>query len=144
MKGPDERGAVISGDEVVWRRLSDDGSNMIAHDAGSGTQRPSSAAFHPDTDGVSVYRVRVLSACGLGPESIVNAPGNLVYALSVRNVRRIEPLDVEADPLTGPGPSCRGRAHALIVGWTDLSRRERIRRQRPLAECAEMAYRPKA
>ncbi len=101
-------------------------------------------AFHPESDGVCVYRVRVLSDQGLGPEAIVTALCNLVYTLAVRHVRCIEPLDVKADPIASPRPSFVGQAHALILGWSGLSRSERTRRQRQLANVAVLADPPKA
>lgn len=66
-----------------WR-LKDDGPNMMTVDAGAGRRRPSRGAFHPDSDGVSVCRVGVLSGHGLGPEALVTAPCHLVYAWDVR------------------------------------------------------------
>lgn len=135
----DSNEPVITNEETLWRRLSDDGPNMITVDAGTGRRRPSSGTSHPDSDGVSVYRVRGLSDQGRGPEAIVTAPCNLVYTLAVRHVRCIEPLDVKADPLASPAPSVLGQAHALILGWSGLSRNERTRRQRPLAHVAVLA-----
>src|SRR5262249_38062212 len=111
---------------------------MLAVDSITGERRPTSGAFQPDEDGVSVYRLAILEKDCLSPEDITDTPRNLVYAVNVSEIRQIG-LDVVADPwpkVEYPRP--RDAAHALIVGFSGLSVNERRRRQRALVKLPSM------
>ena len=53
----------IAGDEVVLRRVKAKPS-MVVTDSLTGAVRPSSGAFKPDDDGISVYREQLLLDVG--------------------------------------------------------------------------------
>ncbi|MDA8281348.1 MAG: hypothetical protein M0Z63_13195 [Actinomycetota bacterium] len=133
----------IADDDRLYRRLSDNGPNMIAVDVLTGALRPSSGAFKPDDDGVSVYRESLLQRDSLTPADVVRAPQNLVVALRVGAVRSIRPLGVRDDPWPAGIPDedhPRNAAHALIKGWDGLTTSERRRRQKALAELPSLEF----
>ena len=135
--------AGIPDSEVCCRRLSDAGQAMMATDSVTGTQRPSSGAFMPDGDGVSVYRETLLRQAGLTPADLVRGAGNLVVGLPVGEIREIARLEVADDPWPADADDPehpRNGAHALIVGWAGLSKNERIRRQRALSRLPGLSY----
>jgi len=116
---------------------------MIAIDALTGLRRPSSGAFKPDDDGVSVYRESRLIENELTAADVVRAPQNLVVAITVADVRSIPPLGVRDDPWPVDIPDeehLRNAAHALIVGWNGLTRSERRRHQQQLTECPSLEF----
>lgn len=126
--------ASIPNDEVLYRRLADAGPNMVAIDQVTGTRRPSSGSFKPDSDGVSVFRRSLLQRDGLGPRDVITSSGQLVVGVEVGDVRSIA-LGALDDPWpTGiPEPEHpRNAAHALITGLEHLGRASRLRRQRAL------------
>lgn len=134
--------ANIPDNEALYRRLSDDSPNMVVVDALSGVRRPSSGAFKPDDDGVSVYRESVLQGRGLTAADVVVRPGNLVVSLPVRAVRAIS-LGVSDDPWPRdiPDPDHpRNAAHALIIGWDGLGKSARRQRQRALSELPSLRF----
>lgn len=132
----------IPGAETVYRRLSDSGPSMIAVDAITQDRRPTSGAFKPDGDGVSVYRETKLRAAGLAAVDLVREPQNVVVGLVVREVRSLHlgvrddewPSDVD-DPRHP-----RNGAHAVIVGWQSLSTNERRERQRALSRLPSLQF----
>lgn len=133
----------IEDGDRVYRRLSDNGPNMIAVDVLTGTRRPTSGAFKPDDDGVSVYRESLLRRGSLTAVDVVRAPQNLVVAVPVGAVRSIRPLGVRDDPWPTGIPDedhPRNAAHALIKGWNGLSRGERKTRQRKLADLTTLEF----
>ena len=112
-------------------------------DAITGEKRPSSGAFKPDEDGVSVYLESILIDNRLTVSDIVSRPNNLVVAIEVGDVRLIPPLGVHRDPWPSNIPDehhPRNGAHALIVGWSDLSTSSRKDRQRQLAACRSLEF----
>lgn len=112
---------------------------MIAVDTLTGQRRPSSGAFKPDLDGVSVYRESKLRSAGLVVSDLVTAPQNVVVGLPVGEIRSVTPLgtrDDEIDPPQHP----RDRAHALIVGWRGLSKSQRRERQGALARLPSLEF----
>jgi len=118
---------------------------MIWVDSLSGERRPTSGAFQPDSDGVSVYRMSILRASGLTATDLVNDRQNLVVGLPLGEVRSIAGLGVVDDPWPTDAyePSHpRNAAHALIVGWQGLSKNERRRRQRALAMLPGLSFLP--
>jgi hypothetical protein len=124
----------IPDEDVLLRRLSDSGPNMIAWDLETRQPRPSSGAFKPDDDGVSVYRLMVLTEAGLTPDDVVREPLNVVVGLGAGDVRslglgiRNDPWPQDIDEPEHP----RNVAHALITGLELLGKKQRIRRQREL------------
>jgi hypothetical protein len=133
----------ISGDELVLRRLSDSGPSMIAMDLLTGKRRPTSGAFKPDSDGVSVYREIKLRADGLGAIDLIKEPQNVVVGLAVGEVRSFAQLGVRDDPwpvdIAEPDHPRNG-AHALIVGWQGLSNNQRRGRQKALANLPSLRF----
>lgn len=120
----------ISSDEVVFRRVKSQPS-MLVRDSITGSIRPSSGAFRPDDDGISVYREQSLRAVALGPPDLRITPDDLVFGLEVGDARALA-LDVRDDPWpTGIADEVhpRNAAHALIVGFETLSRGQRKRKQ---------------
>ena len=125
----------IPDDDSLYRRLSDSSPNMVVVDAVTGERRPSSGAFKPDADGVSVYREAKLRDAGLGPADVAKSPWNLVVSVGVADVRSLRPLGIRDDPwppdIDEPDHP-KNTAHALITGWHALSRSQRLHLQRSL------------
>ncbi len=133
----------IPNDDSVLRRLSDSGPSMLTFDLATGERRPSSGAFKPDDDGVSVYRESKLSERSLGPGDLVRSPHNLVIGLGIGEVRAVATLGVRDDPwpsdIDDPQHP-RNAAHALIVGWSGLTRSQRRERQRSLVTLPSLRF----
>jgi hypothetical protein len=116
---------------------------MIAVDLKTQERRPTSGAFKPDSDGVSVYRKSKLDAAGLTANDLVRAPQNMVISLGVGEVRTLAQLGVRDDawPEEIADPSHpRNAAHALIVGWNGLSKAQRLERQRSLTQLPSLRF----
>ncbi len=140
---PDPRDdPAIPSSDALYRRLSDSGPNMVAVDLETGERRPTSGAFKPDEDGVSVYRRGLLSAAGLGPDDIVRKPWNLVVSVDVGDIRSIglgardDPWRPDLDEPEHP----RNAAHALITGLERLSRGQRRRCQKDLVALPSITF----
>jgi hypothetical protein len=132
----------IPSSEVLYRRLSDPGRSMVAIDQVTGVRRPSSGAFKPDADGVSVYRRGVLEQASLGPQDLITAPQNLVVGVEVGDVRSIG-LGAWNDPWPADVPDPehpRNAAHALITGLGHLGKKARLRRQQALVGLPSMDF----
>lgn len=128
--------------EILYRRLPNGTPDMVSVDQLTGARRPSTAAFKPDADGISVYRHAVLTHGGLGPNALVRSPLNLVVAIDVGDVRSIG-LGVHDDPWPRDIPEedhPRNAAHALITGFTGLSQRARRDRQRQLVTLPSLRF----
>jgi hypothetical protein len=135
----------IPDDETVYRRLSDSGPSMIAVDLKTQRRRPSSGAFQPDSDGVSVYRKSRLEAARLTAADIKRAPQNIVVGLGVGEIRTTTQLGVHDDawPTYTDDPThLRNGAHALIVGWQGLSKNQRRQSQRALTRPPSLRFVP--
>lgn len=135
----------VPDDDSVYRRLSDSGPAMLFVDPLTGERRPSTGVFRvkPDEDGVSVYREQLLHAAGLTAADVVVAPQNLVVSLAVGDIRSLAPLDVRDDrwPKDVPEPQHpRNGAHALIVGWTGLTKSQRRECQHGLVTAPSLAF----
>jgi hypothetical protein len=82
---------------------------------------PSSAAFRPDSgeDGLSVYRDKVLSSRGLGPQHVAAAGRvpSIVAGLIDAQIH-VHGLAIESDPM--PVPPDVSAAHALVTGWHSM------------------------
>lgn len=86
----------------------------------------------------------MLAQAGCGMHVLVRDPLNAIVALSAGEARSRE-LGVAADPqrptAREPNPHV-GAAHALIVGFASLSRKQQRRKQRELAETARIVLMP--
>jgi hypothetical protein len=132
----------IPNDEEVLRRLSDSGPSMIAMDLVTGERRPTSGAFKPDDDGISVYRRSLLELAGLGPQHVVRTPLNVVVGVQVKDLRDIE-LDVRDDPWPSDIDEAehpRNAAHALITGLETLGKNQRRRKQKALVALPSIRF----
>ncbi len=135
----------IPDDEVLYRRLSyDNGAWVVKHAVTRQRVRPTSGAFNPDPDGVSVFRHACLLALlpPLGPSDLVVSPENVVVGFTVGDVRSLN-LGVKDDPwpIDVPDPDHpRNAAHALIIGLNGLGRNARSRQQKLLAEVPSMKF----
>ena len=133
----------IADSEEVLRRLFDQSPDwVVVVDVVTGERQPSSGAFKPDDDGVSVYRHSVLLAHSRSAVDVKMAPQNLVVGLTVDDVRHID-LDVHDDPWPAgvPDPThVRNAAHALIVGWEGLGKSARRKRQRALRAAPSLRF----
>ena len=98
---------------------------------------PSSAAFRPDSgeDGLSVYRDKVLSSRGLGPQHVAAAGRvpSIVAGLIDAQIH-VHGLAIESDPM--PVPPDVSAAHALVTGWHSMSDKQSRRVARELARSA--------
>ena len=126
-------GERLPDDDAVYRRLSDTGPSMVYIDPVTGEQRPTSGAFKPDADGVSVYSKTAMAAVGVELSDLFVRAGNVVVELPVAAVRASEqPLDAVADPWPADIPEPdhpRNAAHALVVGFDGLTKGQRKRAQ---------------
>ncbi len=116
---------------------------MITVDVISGERRPSTGAFKPDSDGLSVYRESKLHDAGLSAADVVKAPQNLVVSLGVGDVRHAARLGVRDEPWpTGidDADHPRNGAHALVVGWDGLTRGQRRERQLLLVTSPSLSF----
>lgn len=126
----------ILNDESLLRRVATNNPDMLKTDSVSGIQRPTSAAFSFQKDGLSVYRNKKLKEFHLNPIDILSGPDQIVVSLTVTQVRECNGLGVCDDPWPKgirDQEHIRNAAHALIVGWQSLSRREQKDHSRYLA-----------
>jgi len=131
----------------VLRRVAHSGPSMLTSDKITGVQRPSSAAFAVDHDGISVFSTLALEELGVAPGELLVRPGSLLVSLAVRQVREVseqeglpeQPLDVLGDPWP-PGvedpEADRYGAHALIDGPQRMGTKPRKRVTTALARLA--------
>ncbi|HEX6509964.1 MAG TPA: hypothetical protein VF221_20240 [Chloroflexota bacterium] len=125
---------------MLYRRLSRENPDQYAVDTETGERRPTSSAFKPKRgeDGLSVYRHTKLAAAGLDASAVALAPAHIVFGVDVGDVRALK-LGVRDDAWPAGIPDAghpRNGAHALIVGWDHVSRKEVGRRARELARLA--------
>lgn len=129
--------------DTVYHRLAAPTADMIAVDQATGARRPSSGAFKPDTDGVSVYSRWAMTAHDLQPGHLLRRNGNLLVSLDVDEIRTLEGLDVIGDPWPDDiedqqeAAHPRNAAHALITGLPE-TKKARIRRQGELAKLSSV------
>jgi len=129
--------------ESVYRRLSNTGPSMLVLDLQTQQRRPSSGAFKPDIDGVSVYRKSKLESAALTSADLVRLPQNVVISLGVEEIRTLAKLGVRDDPWPADSDDPnhpRNGAHALIVGWHGLSKSQRLERQQVLARLPSLTF----
>jgi hypothetical protein len=128
--------ANILSEEILLRRVNTKNPNMWKVDFVTGKKRVSSAAFAYQNDGVSVYREKVLRNFNLVPKDILLKPTEVVLGIQVENVRSCTCLGVRDDPWPQGIQDeyhLRNAAHALIVGWNEISTSARKKYQRYLA-----------
>jgi hypothetical protein len=140
-----EDAAIVEDNETLYRRLADSGRDFVSRDSITGEWlRPSSGAFKPDNDGVSVYRQAILEMNGLTADDCATTHRHVVVGFLAGEVRAVEPLDVIPDAwpsdVDDPGHTMNA-AHALIIGWGGLkSKKVRLRAQRALSRLASMSW----
>lgn len=112
----------VPNDDVLQRRLPSAVSSWVAIDQETGTRRPSSSAFKPDADGVSVYRDQLLRNASLSVMDLVRSPENLVVGVTVADVRSIH-LGVRDDIWPPDGiPTWLSRAkQPTLSSWASSS-----------------------
>ena len=103
--------------------------------------KDASRSIKPDEDGVSVFRESVLHRRELSAEVLADRSlGQLIARIRVGTVREGD-MGVRDDPWPPdvPDPSHpKWEAHALIVGFEDLPKKDRLRKQRLLASQATL------
>jgi hypothetical protein len=134
----------ILNEEELLRRLAAGDSAFVVHDPVTGKRRPSSGAFKPDDDGVSVYQSTLLETAGLSPADVMTDSANLVVGFLAADVRGLG-LGIRPDrwPPDDQGHP-RGVAHALLTGLEELGKNEQHRRRQDLAKVASMRFVPTA
>lgn len=138
MELPEER-KPIREDDILYRRIPNVASaDFMTTDEQTGERRPSSGAFEPDEDGVSVYIDRVLRAYRLSHEALVEEPFHGVVSLLAADISADgSGLSLVSDPwpkdVDDPKHD-RNAAHALVKGLADLGKKTRRREQRRLAK----------
>lgn len=130
-------GEQLPSDDSIFRRVPT--ADMLAIDQVTGKRRPSSSAFKPDSDGVSVYSQYAMSASCLVPGHLLRREGDTLVQVAVAELRSLDGVDAvgdpwpqdvtEADDLKHP----RNAAHSLIVGFENRGKNARIRVQQELA-----------
>src|SRR3712207_6513705 len=103
-------------DEVyVHRRIPVRPQLLQVDQATSEIVRPSSAAFEPDEDGLSVYIHAKLKRLGLRPSDVRTAADQVVAGLRERDISSVNlALQAQEDL---DDPHLRGKAHGLLQGW---------------------------
>jgi hypothetical protein len=123
---------------VAHRRVHQQPQMLAVDQVSNLVKGPSSAAFMPDSDGLSVYLDGRLTELGLAPADIRTADTQVVAGLSDQAITSLD-LQVVADP-EEQGPQPLGQAHALIQGSDSLSGKQRTRTARTLASLAVCTY----
>lgn len=138
------KGEPLPAGDTVYHRLAAPTADMIAVDQATGARRPSSGAFKPDSDGVSVYSQWAMTARDLQLGHLLRRDGNLLVGLDVNEIRTLDGLNVVGDPwpedIEDPQEAAhpRNAAHALITGLPE-TKKARIRRQGELARLSSVA-----
>lgn len=131
--------AKVGGDEVLYRLLF---PSWVSVDQITGERRPTSAAFEPDDEGLSIYRETILIEHGLGASDLTRSPSDPVVGFTAADVRSLGlrvipdawPKDVP--DLTHP----KHAAHALIRGLEQLGRNPQLRKRRELAKMSSLKF----
>jgi hypothetical protein len=139
----------VPDEEVLYRRLPFDDQNWLVRDSITGEPvRPTSGAFQPDSDGLSVYRKSILNSQKppLGPADVAMTSENVIISFTAGQVRSIS-LGINDDPWPQDVPDPkhpRNAAHALVIGWEELGKKARIRRQKDFANLAFQFVHPES
>lgn len=119
---------------------------MVYVDPITGQQRPTSGAFKPDDDGISVYSRDAMRMSKVEPTDLLVRPGSLLVSLGVAHIREVDSsIDVVADPWPDgiPEPDHpRNASHALITGFKGLTKSQRKRVQDRLVRLAAFLDEP--
>jgi hypothetical protein len=132
---PDVDDDSIADHDIVYRRVRDDGVNVVLAES---VERPSSAAFEPDADGLSVFLHSVLESASAGVSRIVEGMAGeyRIAALAVSDLRAMG-LGVVRDPNPDDAQDHPvNPAHALVT-FPALSNNELRRLRRKLAQTAK-------
>ncbi|MFB7982473.1 hypothetical protein [Streptomyces vinaceus] len=133
--------STIPDDELLLRWVpAFSPTHLVRDSATNEVIGPSSAAFAPDTDGASVYLDSLVQARNLTPVDVTHAVTDSVWTLPVEQVRALN-LGVRRDPWpqdVDDPEHPRYAAHALITGLIGLSKKQRIRAQKGLANSASL------
>ncbi len=116
--------------DTVYRRVRADKVNIV-FDKSLNRDRPSSAAFEEDEDGMSVHLGSVIDELGLDPSAVLHGhSGYRLASLSVEfvraqglRIRRDHREQTEADPC--------GPAHCLVKGqpgWS-IGQQDKVRKR---------------
>jgi len=123
---------------VAHRRIHHQPNMLSVDQATQLVLRPTSAAFDPDDDGLSVYLDAELQVLGLGPRDVRAVASQLVAGLTQKMIDDAGLTLVEAPDLDDQHP--RGPAHALLQGWEGLSLKKRKAKSRALSQSAPCTY----
>lgn len=134
---PDD--STIPNSDTLYHRLSHRGADFLLIDAATGESRPSSGAFKPDPDGLSVYRREILHQHGLSAADVaVDRATNAVVGFDVAEARSLN-LGVIDDPWPADSDGHpRDAAHALVKGLYELSKNQQLRCRRALTKLPSM------
>lgn len=125
----------IPGDEILYKRLPTDEKEWLVKDQITGKPvRPTSGAFVPHPDGISVYRNSIMASQDppLGPADLAVSSTNYILSFTAAQARSIS-LGIKNDAWPegiADADHPRNAAHALIVGLEKLGKKEKIRRQK--------------
>jgi len=133
------REAHVADDEVIYRLLF---SDWVSIDKITGLRRPSSAAFKPDEDGLSVYREEILIRDGLSASDLTRNADDPVVSFTSADVRSLG-LDVHVDALPPDVPDPehpKHAAHALIIGLNEFGSSAQLRKRKEMAKLPSMKF----
>jgi hypothetical protein len=132
-------GETVAAADLVYRRVRDDGANVVRAVDGA-VVRASSAAFEDDVDGMSVFVASVLEATGLLPEDVIaELDGDYIVAeIPVSELHALH-LDViwKPNPPDAPAHRCAG-AHALVLFPNNMSGGQKLKIGKRLAKLARL------
>ncbi len=135
----------INDDEILYRRIPNvEHASFMVTDEMTKVRRPTSAVFRPDNDGLSVYIDSILRQHGLTERDVQTRPQSGVLSLMVGDVRA-EELGVATDAWpedTDDPDHLRNAAHALVVGFRSLSKRQLKVKQHALIEKCKVLIDP--
>lgn len=144
-------GVSIDNSDAVIRRIAHTRPDMMTTDRITGKRRPSSGAFKPDVDGVSVYSRDGLGKCGLEPSAVRRNEENALATVPVSQITHLAFDRIPGAKLTvvgDPWPEhenpihkhARDAAHCLIQGMEGLSTGERKAFQTELAKLSVVSF----
>lgn len=139
MRSAKDAALEVSGGEVLYRLLFPD---WVYVDPITGERRPTSAAFEPDDEGVSIYRETVLMRSHLGASDLTRSPSDPVIGFTAEEVRDLG-LRVLSDawPTDVPDPAHpKHGAHALISGLEIMGKKPQLRKRKELAKMSSIKF----
>lgn len=126
------------GGEILHRRIYRTPQQLVIDQETRRVTGPTSAAFEPDDDGLSVYLESRLTILGLGPKDTRINSSQVVAALD-EPVLRLHSLELKPDPELIEDPQPAGQAHALVQGWPS-SRKGAKKVARELARASRCSF----